>query len=279
VTNIDNEHMDHYGTFDELRSAFRRFLEKVPFYGRAILCVDDTEVAGMLADLERPVIAYGLTAQADIRASDIVHDGFTSSFTASLGEDRLGEVSLPVPGAHNIYNSLAAIAVGLELEVPFMVISDALASYAGTQRRFQKKGTVKGIAVYDDYAHHPAEISATLTAARNGWKGRIVALFQPHRFSRTRDLLPEFGMAFHNADRVLVCDIYSAGEDQIDNLTGEDVARSITSHGHRSAEFIGQYEKALNKVAQELQDGDLLLTLGAGDIWKAGEQILERLGE
>ncbi len=279
VTNIDNEHMDHYGTFDELRSAFRRFLDKVPFYGRAILCVDDTEVAGMLADLERPVIAYGLTAQADVRASDIIHDGFTSTFTASLGEDRLGEVSLPVPGAHNIYNSLAAIAVGLELEVPFRVISDALASYAGTQRRFQKKGIVKGIAVYDDYAHHPAEISATLTAARSGWKGRIVALFQPHRFSRTRDLLPEFGMAFHNADRVFVCDIYSAGEDQIDNLTGEDVARSITRHGHRNAEFIGRFEEALNKIAQELQDGDLLLTLGAGDIWKAGEQILERLGE
>lgn len=279
VTNIDNEHMDHYGTFDELRSAFRRFLDKVPFYGRAILCVDDTEVAGMLADLERPVIAYGLTAQADVRASDIIHDGFTSTFTASLGEDRLGEVILPVPGAHNIYNSLAAIAVGLELEVPFRVISDALASYAGTQRRFQKKGIVKGVAVYDDYAHHPAEISATLTAARSGWKGRIVALFQPHRFSRTRDLLPEFGMAFHNADRVFVCDIYSAGEDQIDNLTGEDVARSITRHGHRNVEFIGRFEEALNKIAQELQDGDLLLTLGAGDIWKAGEQILERLGE
>jgi UDP-N-acetylmuramate--alanine ligase len=279
VTNIDNEHMDHYGTFDKLRSAFRRFLDKVPFYGRAILCVDDTEVAGMLADLERPVIAYGLTAQADVTASDIVHEGFNSNFTASLGGDRLGEVRLPVPGLHNVYNSLAAIAVGLELEVPFDTIASALASYAGTQRRFQKKGEAKGIAVYDDYAHHPAEIRATLSAARLGWKGRVVALFQPHRFSRTRDLLPEFGTAFHNADKVLVCDIYSAGEDQIANLTGEDVARSITSHGHRNAEYVGACDKAVKKAVDELQDGDLLLTLGAGDIWKAGEQILKRLGK
>lgn len=279
VTNIDNEHLDHYGTFDELRSAFRRFLDKVPFYGRAILCVDDTEVAGMLADLERPVITYGLTAQADVTASDVIHEGFTSTFTASLSGDRLGEVRLPVPGIHNVYNSLAAIAVGLELEVPFGVIAGALAAYAGTQRRFQKKGEAKGVTVYDDYAHHPAEISATLIATRLGWKGRVVALFQPHRYSRTRDLLPEFGMAFHNADRVLVCDIYSAGEDQLANLTGEDVARAITSHGHRSAEYVGGCDEAVKRAVDELQDGDLLLTLGAGDIWKAGEQILERLGK
>ena len=277
VTNIDNEHLDYYGTFDKLRTAFRRFLHKVPFYGRAILCMDDTEVAGMLADLERPVITYGLTAQADVTASDIVHEGFASTFTASLSGDRLGEVRLPVPGIHNVYNSLAAIAVGLELEVPFDVIARALASYAGTQRRFEEKGDAKGIAVYDDYAHHPAEISATLSGARLGWKGRVVALFQPHRYSRTRDLLQDFGMAFHNADKVYVCDIYSAGEEQLDNLTGEDVARSITNHGHRGAEYVGGCGEAVNKIVDELRSGDLLMTLGAGDVWKAGEQILERL--
>ena len=279
VTNIDNEHMDYYGTFDELRSAFRKFLDKVPFYGRAILCVDDTEVAGMLAELARPVITYGLTAQADVTASDIVHEGFTSAFTVSLGGDRLGEVQLPVPGIHNVYNSLAAVAVGLELEVPFPVIAGALATYTGTQRRFQKRGIARGIVVYDDYAHHPAEISATLSAVRLGWKGKVVAMFQPHRFSRTRDLLTDFGMAFHNADRVLVCDIYAAGEDQVANLTGEDVARSITSHGHKGAEYVGGCGEAVRKAVDELKDGDLLITLGAGDVWKAGEEVLERLGK
>jgi UDP-N-acetylmuramate--alanine ligase len=278
VTNIDNEHMDHYGTLDELRSAFRRFLDKVPFYGRAILCVDDIEVAGMLADLERPVIAYGLTAQADVTASDIVHKDFTSIFNVSLAGEQLGEVRLPVPGLHNVYNSLAAAAVGLELEIPFAVIADALASYTGTQRRFQKRGEANGIAVYDDYAHHPAEISATLSAIRHGWKGRVVALFQPHRFSRTRALLTEFGMAFHNADTVLVCDIYAAGEDQVQNLTGEDVARSITSHGHRDARFVGPCDEAVKTALEELAEGDLLITMGAGDVWKAGEQVLKGLG-
>ncbi|MGD8353294.1 MAG: UDP-N-acetylmuramate--L-alanine ligase [Pseudomonadota bacterium] len=277
VTNIDNEHMDHYGTLDELRSAFRRFLDKVPFYGRAILCVDDIEVAGMLADLERPVIAYGLTAQADVTASDIVHKDFTSIFNVSLAGEQLGEVRLPVPGLHNVYNSLAAAAVGLELEIPFAVIADALASYTGTQRRFQKRGELGGITVYDDYAHHPAEISATLSAIRHGWKGRVVALFQPHRFSRTMALLNEFGMAFHNADTVLVCDIYAAGEDQDQNLTGEDVARSITSHGHRDARYVGPCEEAVKRALEELAEGDLLITMGAGDVWKAGEQILKEL--
>lgn len=279
VTNIDNEHIDHYGTFDELRSAFRKFLDKVPFYGRAILCVDDTEVAGMLAELERPVITYGLTAQADVTASDIVHEGFTSTFTLSLDGERLGEMHLPVPGLHNVYNSLAAVAVGLELEVSFPVIAGALASYTGTQRRFQKRGVAEGIAVYDDYAHHPAEISATLSAVRQGWKGKVIAIFQPHRYTRTRDLLPDFGMAFHNADRVLVCDIYAAGEDQIAGLTGEDVARSITSHGHKGAQYVGDCEGAVSAVADELKDGDLLITLGAGDVWKAGEQVLKRLAK
>jgi len=277
VTNIDHEHMDHYGTFHELRSAFRRFLDKVPFYGRAILCVDDPEVAGILAELERPVIAYGLTAQADVTASEIVHEGFASAFTASVGGERLGRVKLPVPGLHNVYNSLAAIAVGLELEVPFPAIAEALASYSGTQRRFQKKGEAGGVAIYDDYAHHPSEISATLSAARQGWKGRVIALFQPHRYSRTRDLLQDFGMAFHNADKVLVCDIYAAGEEPIGNLTGEDVAGSIIRHGHRGVEYVGRCEDAVTRSLTLLQDGDLLLTLGAGDVWKAGQQILERL--
>jgi UDP-N-acetylmuramate--alanine ligase len=279
ITNIDNEHMDYYVTFDKLRSAFRKFLNKVPFYGKAILCLDDPEVAGMLAGLERPHITYGMTAQADISASDIRHEGFASVYTASLGSEVLGEVHLPVPGKHNIYNSLAAIAVGLELEIPFGTIAKALAGYSGTQRRFQKKGEERGVLVYDDYGHHPTEIRVTLEAAKQGWKGRVVAMFQPHRFSRTRDLLPEFGTAFNNADKVLVCDIYAAGEERIDNLTGEDVAGSITGHGHRDVEFVGSCEEAVDRAVELLEEGDMVITLGAGDIWKAGERLLERLGE
>ncbi len=279
ITNIDNEHMDYYVTFDKLRSAFRKFLNKVPFYGKAILCLDDPEVAGMLAGLERPHITYGMTAQADISASDIRHEGFASVYTASLGSEVLGEVHLPVPGKHNIYNSLAAIAVGLELEIPFGTIAKALAGYSGTQRRFQKKGEERGVLVYDDYGHHPTEIRVTLEAAKQGWKGRVVAMFQPHRFSRTRDLLAEFGTAFNNADKVLVCDIYAAGEERIDNLTGEDVAGSITGHGHRDVEFVGSCEEAVDRAVELLEEGDMVITLGAGDIWKAGERLLERLGE
>jgi UDP-N-acetylmuramate--alanine ligase len=279
VTNIDNEHLDYYGTMDELRSAFRRFLDKVPFYGKAILCLDDPEVAGMLSDLERPHVTYGLTAQADVTATDIRHEGFASTFTASLEGKELGQVSLPVPGLHNVYNSLAAIAVGLELEVPFTTIAGALSGYSGPQRRFQKKGEARGVVVYDDYGHHPSEIKATLEAARLGWKGRLVAMFQPHRFSRTRDLLPDFGTAFHNADKVLVCDIYAAGEERIENLTGEDVAGSIADHGHRGVQFVGSCETAVDRAVELLEPGDMLITLGAGDIWKAGERLLERLGE
>jgi UDP-N-acetylmuramate--alanine ligase len=279
VTNMDNEHMDYYGTFDKLRSAFRKFLNKVPFYGRAILCLDDPEVAGLLSDLERPHITYGMTAQADVSASDIRHEGFTSTYTASLGGEELGEVILAVPGLHNVYNSLAAIAVGLELEVPFTTIAGALSGYSNPQRRFQEKGEARGVVVYDDYGHHPAEIRATLEAAKQGWKGRVVAMFQPHRFSRTRDLLAEFGTAFHNADKVLVCDIYAAGEECIDNLTGEDVAGSISSHGHRGVEFVGSCEEAVDRAVELLEEGDMVITLGAGDIWKAGERLLERLGE
>jgi len=278
VTNIDNEHIDHYGNFEELRAAFGRFLDKVPFYGRAVLCLDDPEVARLLAGLDRPHITYGLTPQADVTARDVSQKDFSTTYTTALGGEPLGRISLPVPGLHNAYNSLASIAVALELDVPFEVISSALASYSGTQRRFQWKGEVNGIRIYDDYAHHPSEIRATLEAVRSGWKGRVIALFQPHRFTRTRDLLPEFGTAFHNADRVLVCDIYPAGEERIENLTGADVALSIASHGHRNSEFVQGWEKAVEQISAELEKGDLLLTLGAGDIWKAGERILEKLG-
>lgn len=279
VTNIDNEHMDFYGTFEDLRRAFHQFLEKVPFYGRAILSLDDEEVAGLLPELDRPYVTYGLTTQADVVASRVTHSGFGSSFRVSLAGEVLGEINLRVPGLHNVYNALASICIGLELDLPFEIMSSALGSFSGVQRRFQLKGEAAGVSVYDDYGHHPTEIRTTLDGARKGWGGRIIVLFQPHRFSRTRDLLVEFGTAFHNADEVLVLDIYAAGEDPLEGLSGEVVADTMISHGHREARYVGSRVQAVKSVLEILQPGDLLLTLGAGDIWRAGEQVLGLLEE
>lgn len=279
VTNIDNEHLDHYGTFQDLRDAFAIFLEKVPFYGRAILCLDDPEVAGLLADIDRPYLTYGLTAQAHIMASNVEHFGFGSTFVVSEKGQELGKVDLRVPGLYNVYNSLAAMAVAMELEIPFETTAEALNSFGGAQRRFQLKGEVAGVAVYDDYGHHPTEIRVTLDAARQGWEGRILVIFQPHRYSRTRDLLSEFGTAFHNADEVLVCDIYGAGEDKIENLTGEDVAQTVASHGHRGVSYVGSRQDAVERALEILKPGDLIFTFGAGDIWKSGEELIRRLKE
>ncbi len=278
VTNIDNEHMDYFGTFEELKKAFRLFLDKVPFYGKAVLCLDDEEVAGLLAELERPYVTYGLTTQATIMADDVTYSGFASSYRAYSRGNELGEVTLNVPGQYNVYNSLAAIAVGLELDIPFKEISTALAGFGGLQRRFQLIGEAGGISVYDDYGHHPTEIRVTLAAAREGWKGRVIAIFQPHRYSRTRDLLNEFGTAFHNADEVLVCDIYAAGEDAIEGLTGRDVAETIVKHGHHSTKYVGSKEEAVDAALAVTAPGDFVITLGAGDIWQAAQTLTKKLG-
>ncbi len=279
VTNIDNEHMDYFGTLEELKKAFKLFLDKVPFYGKAVLCLDDEAVAGLLAELERPYLTYGLTTQATIMADDVTYSGFASSYRVYSRGNELGEVTLNVPGQYNVYNSLAAIAVGLELDIPFKEISRALAGFGGLQRRFQLIGETGGISVYDDYGHHPTEIRATLAAAREGWKGRVIAIFQPHRYSRTRDLLNDFGTAFHNADEVLVSDIYGAGEDVIEGLTGRDVAETIVRYGHHSTRFVGSKEEAVGAALALLTPGDFVITLGAGDIWQAAQALTKKLGE
>ena len=279
VTNIDNEHMDYYGTFEDLRRAFETFLEKVPFYGRAVLCLDDAEVAGLLADIDRPYLTYGMTAQANVMAANVRTENFGTVCDVYYQGDPLGEIRLQVPGVHNVLNGLAAIAVALEMEVPFHTVAAGLSAFRGVQRRFQFKGEAAGVKVYDDYGHHPTEIKSTLGAARQGWEGRIMVVFQPHRFSRTRDLLHDFGTVFHNADEVLVCDIYAAGEERIGDLSGEDVARTVSRHGHRNVQYVGDCASAVEVAVRALTDGDLLITLGAGDVWKTGEEILRRLEE
>jgi UDP-N-acetylmuramate--alanine ligase len=279
VTNIDREHMDYYHDMEDVRKCFADFVNKVPFYGAAVLCLDDPHVQAVIPNVARRRITYGLSAQADISAHDIAYDqSFGSSFTVLSGVNALGRVSLRVPGKHNVYNSLAAIAVALELDVPFDTIAHALNEFTGADRRFQFKGDEKGITVVDDYGHHPTEIKATLSAARIAAPNRrIVVLFQPHRYTRTNDLMDEFASAFNNADVLFVTDIYAASEAPIEGVTAEILTKRIKSYGHKNAEFIGAVENAPALMADAVREGDLVITLGAGSVSRASDQLVALL--
>jgi UDP-N-acetylmuramate--alanine ligase len=280
VTNIDREHMDYYHDMDDVRKCFADFVNKVPFYGAAVLCLDDPHVQAVIPRVERRRVTYGLSAQADISAHEISYDqSFGSSFTVWRGMEVLGRATLRVPGKHNVYNSLAAIAVGLELEVPFDMITQALAEFTGADRRFQFRGEAAGVTVVDDYGHHPTEIKATLSAARIGAPNRrIVVLFQPHRYSRTHDLMQEFASAFNNADVLFVTDIYAASETPIDGVNAEVLTERIKSYGHKNADYIGALENAAEALRENVREGDLVITLGAGSVHRAGDQLLALLG-
>ena len=279
VTNIDREHMDYYHDMEDVRKCFADFVNKVPFYGAAVLCLDDPHVQAVIPKVERRRVTYGLSAQADISAHDINYDNsFGSSFSVLRGVDVLGKVTLRVPGKHNVYNSLAAIAVGLELDVPFDTIAHALAEFSGADRRFQFKGEEAGVTVVDDYGHHPTEVKATLAAARIGAPNRrIVVLFQPHRYSRTNDLMDEFASAFNNADVLFVSDIYAASETPIDGVNAEVLTGRIKSYGHKNAEYIGAIENAPAAMREVVREGDLVITLGAGSVNRVGDQLLALL--
>jgi UDP-N-acetylmuramate--alanine ligase len=264
---------------EDVRRCFGDFVNKVPFYGAAVLCLDDPHVQAVIPKVERRRITYGLSAQADVSAHQIQFDqSFGSTFTVLSGIDVLGKVTLRVPGKHNVYNSLAAIAVGLELDVPFDTIAHALSEFSGADRRFQFKGEEKGVTVVDDYGHHPTEIKATLSAARIAAPNRrIVVLFQPHRYSRTSDLMDEFASAFNNADALLVTDIYAASEAPIEGINAEVLTERIKSYGHKNAEYIGELEKAAEILRDNVREGDLVITLGAGSVHRAGDQLLALL--
>jgi UDP-N-acetylmuramate--alanine ligase len=279
VTNIDREHMDYYRDMTDVRDSFEDFVNKVPFYGAAILCLDDPHVQAVIPRVKRRRVTYGLSAQADISAHGIrFNGGFGSSFSVWRGSEEIGEVALRVPGLHNVYNSLAAIAVGLELEVPFAEITEALGEFTGAERRFQNKGEESGVLVVDDYGHHPTEIKATLAAAKIGSSGRrMVVLFQPHRYSRTKDLMEEFARSFNNADVLFVTDIYAASEDPIDGITAESLTDAIKRYGHKRAHYIGALDGAAEILRHQVRAGDLVITLGAGPVYRAGEQLLELL--
>ena len=277
ITNVDPEHLDYYGTVEALQQAFVDFADRVPFYGLAVLCLDHPVVQHLIPRIGKRHTTYGVSPQAEWRADDVKLGPFQSRFTVSYKATVLGEVTLRMVGAHNVLNALACCAVAHELGIPFKVTVEALAEFAGVQRRFTVRGEVNGITVVDDYGHHPAEIRATLAGARASFPHRrIVCAFQPHRYTRTRDLFGEFATAFNDADAVLLTDIYAAGEDPIAGVSGARLHDAVKACGHRDAAFVERPELA-RKLREKARQGDLVLTLGAGDITHASEELLELL--
>lgn len=277
VTNIEREHMDHYGSYENLEKAFIDFLNKVPFYGLNVVCLDDPGIQRIISKLNRRVITYGFSKQADVHAQNIKIGRWGSEFDVIFSGENLGRIKTNVLGTHNVLNSLAVICVAIELGLTFENIKHAFENFNGIQRRFQVKGMENGIQVVDDYGHHPTEIKATLDTARKYWDGRIVVLFQPHRYTRTKDLFDEFLTAFYDADVVLVMDIYSAQEDEIPGISGKILAEGIKKHGHKEVYYVGDKESSCDFLKKFLRSNDLLITLGAGDVYKVGENILSWL--
>ncbi len=275
VTNIDREHLDHYADLNEIQTAFAAFVNKVPFYGAAVLCLDDPNVQAIIPRIERRIVTYGASSQADLVASHMEFQKFGSSCRIRYRGNPLGILRLQVPGAHSILNALAAVATGLEIDMPFEKIAEALASFQNADRRFQIKGKKNDILVVDDYGHHPTEIVATLSAARRACDRRIVAVFQPHRYTRIRALEEEFARAFYDADVLMVLPIYAAGEKAIEGITSERLVDRIKEFGHRDVSFAPDFAALRRMLEERLKQGDLLLTLGAGDVWKAGEEFLK----
>jgi UDP-N-acetylmuramate--alanine ligase len=278
VTTIDAEHLDHYGSLEAIREAFRAFVNKVPFYGSVVLCLDQPNIQMLIPQLEKRIIPYGLESGAELVARRLALQGMTSRFDVYHRGTLLGECTLKIPGRHNVLNALAAIGVGLDLEIPFATIQKALAGFAGVQRRFQIRGTAGGVTVVDDYGHHPAEIRATLAAAKAGFDSRVVTVFQPHRYTRTQHLHQEFLTAFNQADVLVVMDIYAAGEAPIPGVSAGELAEGIRAHGHRNVTYLGSDRaRIVDYVCEISRPGDLVLTLGAGDVSQLGSDILRRL--
>jgi UDP-N-acetylmuramate--alanine ligase len=277
VTNVDEDHLDYYRDLDEIRETFVDFINKVPFYGLVVLCLDDENLQGMIPEVKKRLVTYGLTSQADFQASDIEHTADRTSFMVHFRGAALGRLNIRMPGQHNVLNALAAVAVGMELDMPFAAIAEGFQDFGGVGRRFQIKGEAQGIMVVDDYGHHPVEIKATLSAACAGWPRRVVAVFQPHRYSRTEALFDEFLVAFYQADHVAVMDVYAAGEEVRPEVSAENLANGISEHGHKSCCYTGDAEATVEHLQAVLQPGDIVITLGAGNVWQVGEDLLKLL--
>jgi UDP-N-acetylmuramate--alanine ligase len=277
VTNIDREHLDFYAGIEAIRAAFTEFVNKVPFYGAAILCLEDDNVQAILPALKRRTITYGRNSQAEYQPEILECADFHGRFTLRSGAASLGEFYLNIPGEHNVLNATAAIAVAMELHVAPDTIREGLRQFTGVARRFEARGQARGVTVVDDYGHHPTEIRTTLSAAKSSCRGRVHVLFQPHRYTRTLHLLDDFARAFHQADRVVLLDIYAASEKPLEGVSSEALAERMRQFGHRTVEYAGSNEAGVEAIARDVSPGDMILTLGAGSVSQLADKILERL--
>lgn len=276
LTTLESEHLDTYKDLDDIKSAFIEFANKVPFYGFVVICLDEPALQDIIPNINKKIFTYGLTTQADIRAIDIEHDKFSSTFTVKYKGKEFGTIKLKIPGVHNVKNSLVAVCIATELGIEFNTIKKALESFSGVYRRFEVKYD-REILVVDDYAHHPTETSATLAGVRAGWDNRLVAVFQPHLYSRTRDFYQEFGRSFLNSDLFICTDVYPAREAPINGVSGEMIADTAKKFGHKNVIYIKDKNDVPKTLMDIKQDGDIIITMGAGDIWKFGEKFVEML--
>ncbi|MBO6536686.1 MAG: UDP-N-acetylmuramate--L-alanine ligase [Balneolaceae bacterium] len=277
ITNIEAEHLDIYDDLDDVKGAFIDYANKVPFYGAVVVCLDDPNVRSILPHLERRIISYGLTPQARIRATDLQTNQFNSTFTVLQDGEKLGVITLKAPGEHNVKNALAAVATGLELNIDFKLIKQGLENFEGVYRRFQLKYN-NGVMVIDDYAHHPTEVKATLEAANSGWPDRrVVAVFQPHLYSRTQELYKEFGLSFFDAEVMVVTDVYPSREKPIEGVTGKLIADTASTYGHRNVVYVEDKNEVHERLKEIIKPGDIIITMGAGDIYKSGDKFVEEI--
>jgi len=278
VTNIDREHLDFYADMDAIKSVFLNFIDRIPFYGLAVLCLDNEPIQDLIPSIKKRYTTYGMNSQADFQIRDVEFEKRQSRFTVYCDGKKLGRITLNLPGLHNVYNATASIAVGIELDVPFAAIKSALETIEGVQRRLEIKGSVKKVTVVDDYGHHPTEIKSTLEAVEKCWPGqRKVVVFQPHRYTRTRALFDDFTRSFYQCDVLLVLPIYAASEKEIEGISGQLLCEGIQAHGHKEVIYAEGIEAATDYLKSNIKPHDVLLTLGAGDVWKVGELLLKEL--
>jgi UDP-N-acetylmuramate--alanine ligase len=277
VTNIDREHMDYHQTMERLTESFLNFVNKIPFYGLAVLCLDNPQVQTLFPKVKKRCVTYGLSADADFTAQELKMSGSGVEFAVVHRGRSLGTINLRLLGRHSATNALAVVAVAQELEIPFARVAEALAEFTGIHRRFEVKGEAGGVMVIDDYGHHPAEVRATVGAIRDSWKRPLTVVFQPHRYSRTQDLFDDFVTAFDGADRLILTDIYAAGEDAITGVSSESLYHAIRKQGHLEVLYIAARDDVIPALRESSKEGDIVLTLGAGDVYKIGEALVAAL--